>query len=196
MTCQNMTRKLVATCACLLLAITALALVGHRLYEHHLTEPVKKLLVAALDPHISDLDAMEYVREARLLVETRMDREMLEKYEDASATVRYAKARFSEAHAVLNDPPGGQCGRDLAEYTRQLNFWADTRTPPPQGWREKSARLVQEFKLCRLNAGIELDERTDGMEALTKRLDDAHVILNEIRVQLGRPARLEPECSW
>jgi hypothetical protein len=68
--------------------IAALALVGHRLYEHHLTEPVKKLLVAALDPHASDLDAMEYVREARLLVETRMDRKILEKYEDASATLR------------------------------------------------------------------------------------------------------------
>ena len=60
--------------------------VGYRQYqEYYLSPTVKRLLIAAMDPHSTSEDVKIYVRQARLEVRTERDRNTLAKYEEARA---------------------------------------------------------------------------------------------------------------
>ncbi len=58
---------------------------GYYLYQHHLSDDVRRLLVAANDEHASQMETREYTAQARPLVRTKRDREVLEQFETALA---------------------------------------------------------------------------------------------------------------
>lgn len=74
-----------ASLAVVLIAATSTG--GWYLYQHHLSDDVKRLLVAANDEHASQAETRQYVTQARPLVRTKRDRDVLEQFETALALV-------------------------------------------------------------------------------------------------------------
>jgi hypothetical protein len=58
---------------------------GYRLYQRHLSDGVKRLLLAANDEHASMMEIRQYTAQARPLVRTKRDREVLGQLEDGLA---------------------------------------------------------------------------------------------------------------
>jgi hypothetical protein len=58
---------------------------GWYLYQHHLSDDVRRLLVAANDEHASQAETHEYTAQVRPLVRTKRDREVVEQFETALA---------------------------------------------------------------------------------------------------------------
>jgi hypothetical protein len=71
--------------AVVVLLITGGAAGGYYLYQHHLSGDVKRLLVAANDEHSSEMETRQYVAQARPMVRTKRDREVLGQFEEATA---------------------------------------------------------------------------------------------------------------
>ncbi len=69
-----------------------LILGGSHLYQRHLSSDLKREIIACFDPSGTDNDAQRYIHDARLLVRTRKDAEVLSKLERAADMARHSGA--------------------------------------------------------------------------------------------------------
>jgi hypothetical protein len=93
-------KRLLVLGACVLIVI-AVAFVGYRAYDRHISGQFKTIVVAVLDPANTEADDSSYLRELRLAVHTVKDRDILADLErgislwEGTARVQATNARLT-----------------------------------------------------------------------------------------------------
>jgi hypothetical protein len=171
---------------------------GYFLYQHHLSDDVRRLLIAANDEHASQMETREYTAQARPLVRTQRDREVLEQFETALALLNslqedmqedaeeIEKNKRNERNLAANDLEAidDECYAPLRELWIANGYSATGVSP--------SIEVINESDKD-LKLGNECKERQrqafNARLALEKRNGDLAVQdLNSVRKAIGLPA--------
>src|SRR5208283_3114742 len=86
---------------------------GYFLYQHHLSDDLRRLLIAANDEHASQMETREYTAQARPLVRTKRDREVLEQFETALALLNSLQEDMQEDAEEIEDNKRNLAATDL-----------------------------------------------------------------------------------
>ncbi len=86
---------------------------GWYLYQHRLSDDVKRLLVAANDEHASQTETRQYVTQARPLLRTKRDREVLGQFEEALALLDSVQQDRQEDAEEIADNERAAAATDL-----------------------------------------------------------------------------------
>jgi hypothetical protein len=155
---------------------------GWRAYQNHLSTPLRRTLTAAMDPNATIADFRQYLHEARPLVRTRKDAELLDEVQQAFQMAEEADQTSEEyANYLQTAVEDGAFHRsqfwkleDIEEGYRRDGI------PEPAGLKTQIDDALQQEKL---DAKL-WDERAEEAKLEQKRAED---LFTKIRAELGLP---------
>jgi hypothetical protein len=165
---------------------------GYFLYQHHLTDDVRRLLIAANDEHASQMETREYTAQARPLVRTKRDREVLEQSETSLALLNSLQEDMQEDTEEIEenkralattDWMNDECYAAFRELADTKGYSATGVSPSTEVMNEmdKDRKLGDE---CKKRQEQAFNERLDR----EKRNGDLAVQdLNSVRKAIGLP---------
>lgn len=177
---------------CLIVLVMAgLSTGAYALYQHHLSGDVKRLLIAANDEHSNLGELREYIAQARPLVRTKRDRDVLGEFEEGMAlfvSVQDDEQEDNRVSDVMSRSSQGEqdeCDRALYKDVRTRNQYREMGQKPPED-------LQEQIELDKHRADRCIDERAENYIQREAREDRNRALsiqhLNNVRHALGLPS--------
>lgn len=162
---------------------------GYFLYQHHLSGDVKRLLVAANDEHASEMEVRQYVAQARPLVRTRKDREVLNQFEEVLTLLtsvqddqRTDSEEFNQMMRSLSDMES-ETDECMGEFHRLIRISRSYGTLPKE-IDDQMKTAYQSGKECRDRK----KQVSDARSAREKHNQELAIqTMNGVRATLGLP---------
>jgi hypothetical protein len=160
---------------------------GYQLYQRrYLSSDLKRTLIAAMDPAVTENDIVAYLHDARLQVRTRKDAEILQKFE---TTIQFAKDASEINNRLFNERM-----KSIDDMTSR-NTHFDKLVAIAQDYQKSGIvipkDLLAQIHQARIDDKAEHDQQRSRWDADEQRAKDeatgAKKLYGEVRSELGLP---------
>jgi hypothetical protein len=155
---------------------------GYYLYQRHLSSDLKRILVAAMDPHCSVADVQQYLHAARPLVRTKRDWDVLAQTQKAFEMAVDAQQTSDEYLQYLQQTLDDG-------VTRQSAFWKLEQIE--EQYRSEGLRVPADLKAQEAEALKEEKRESDEWKQRDNDADreqaEAGKLFNQVRADIGMP---------